>query len=435
MDSQNDDHFWPNGKCPWPDFGSWLSSDGSVYWISGRAGSGKSTLMAYLVQEARTVKCLRLWSRGQDVHLLSFFFWRPGTEMQRNTLGLLRSMLYQLCKAVPTTVDAVMRDLGCSASTLPVWTEKGLVKAFGAAMHAVRDSWICTFVDGLDESSGDPDDLVDLLEGLQHFNRIKVCVASRPEVELHNRLSSRHLLRLQDLNGPDIRKFVDDQLSALNEANVNKQRVINVVTSRAEGVFLWAAVVSQSLLKGHKRGDDVQMLESRVQKVPQELSAMYSHLVRNIEDVHKKSLAVYLQAVQHGPDDSLAWLAAARYPEEMRSYQAFARACQRIETQVITHRAYLLEVEFTTNWSMPKFKAPAGPAFLANEMLQDRAFRGGPVKRTRSYAYDESCAVTIASEYKGIKWLHRLAYEFVFPVDGGSSPLAIDPFNPRPMKL
>jgi ATPase subunit of ABC transporter with duplicated ATPase domains len=35
----------------WPSLAHWLRQDDGVYWISGKAGSGKSTLMKYLYQD------------------------------------------------------------------------------------------------------------------------------------------------------------------------------------------------------------------------------------------------------------------------------------------------------------------------------------------------------------------------------------------------
>jgi len=57
---------------PWNSFGDWLRSDSQVYWISGKPGSGKSTLVKYLLSDARTRLCLDAWNSGTV--LLSHFF-------------------------------------------------------------------------------------------------------------------------------------------------------------------------------------------------------------------------------------------------------------------------------------------------------------------------------------------------------------------------
>jgi len=42
------------GDRPWTDLSHWLESNRSLYWITGKAGSGKSTLMKYLYNDERT---------------------------------------------------------------------------------------------------------------------------------------------------------------------------------------------------------------------------------------------------------------------------------------------------------------------------------------------------------------------------------------------
>ena len=81
---------------PWDNFPIWLRKDSSTYWIRGKAGSGKSTLMAHIVEDQRTRENLEHWSGGKELLVLSFFFWRPGIGLQNNVLGILRSLLYQI---------------------------------------------------------------------------------------------------------------------------------------------------------------------------------------------------------------------------------------------------------------------------------------------------------------------------------------------------
>jgi hypothetical protein len=65
------------GKLPWPSFGDWLRQEirqeRGIYWISGKAGSGKSTLMKFLYQEDRTREALQAWADGSPLLILSFF--------------------------------------------------------------------------------------------------------------------------------------------------------------------------------------------------------------------------------------------------------------------------------------------------------------------------------------------------------------------------
>lgn len=77
--------------CRWilePDrsrgFHKWLRSGRGLYWISGKPGSGKSSLLNYIFKEsvpgANSHSLLGEWSSADPVKVLSFFFSRLATD-------------------------------------------------------------------------------------------------------------------------------------------------------------------------------------------------------------------------------------------------------------------------------------------------------------------------------------------------------------------
>ena len=80
------------------DFVVWLSNENEsrIYWINGKAGSGKSTLMRFIVKHEQTLKHLEQWAGNTPLSLITFFFWTSGSILQRSQTGLLRSLLFQL---------------------------------------------------------------------------------------------------------------------------------------------------------------------------------------------------------------------------------------------------------------------------------------------------------------------------------------------------
>ncbi|KAK5678173.1 hypothetical protein LTS10_009343 [Elasticomyces elasticus] len=260
-------------RRPWASFASWLRSKDRMYWISGKAGSGKSTLMAHLLNDDRTVDALKSWAGDCKLLRLSYFFWRAGSALQHKVEGLLRTIAFQLCEHIPDAVDAILRKPQYAGSRLPSWTERTLVSAIKIAIEVAEAAhqYISIFIDGLDEFLGEHGELVDLILELQAFDNVKCCVASRPEAILNEQLKDCAHLRLHDLNRSDIYSFVTGKLTSLSRPSYNTYLVQDAIVNRAEGVFLWAVLVTQSVIQGIKSGDCPAILLERIDKLPKKL--------------------------------------------------------------------------------------------------------------------------------------------------------------------
>lgn len=139
-------------------FTDWLKAKNGfsgIYWITGKAGSGKSTLMRYLLEDERTKRYLREWSEAQPLLLASCFFWNAGTPMQKSLNGLLQSLLYEMLSQDSKLALAVSPkgwqryDLGLHHTYL--WTDAELLQALQNVVKASEcRTNFCFFVDGLD---------------------------------------------------------------------------------------------------------------------------------------------------------------------------------------------------------------------------------------------------------------------------------------------
>ncbi|KAK5707469.1 hypothetical protein LTR97_000003 [Elasticomyces elasticus] len=373
-----DDSIVPSAR-PTAGFGSWLRADASVYWISGKAGSGKSTLLAFILNDSRTREALQLWSPVLPVHLLSFFFWRAGSELQKSVLGLLRSLLYQLSQCVPTAIGLIVRELDISLVRLPTWTEKTLMDAIKVAMSAATGSRFCMLVDGLDELVGDYDGLVDLVLDVQALENVKCCVSSRPEIELYARLVECQRLQLQDLNRSDISALVSTRL-----ADVGLGFLREAIVGEASGVFLWAVLVTQSVVKGYRSGDDWQVLHDRLKHMPKGLEALFARMVDNIDPQPEILLQCTLTPFLSKHASKLN----CRYWDKLRVYWK-----------------YRMIRMFTSNTTEAVVFVPGSCKEAGLErMLPDPS----------SVLL---CTEVLGFEHRRIQWIHRSAFEYVFPPD------------------
>jgi hypothetical protein len=73
---------------PWSNFSEWLVKGQDVYWINGKAGSGKSTLMKYIQEDSRTQAALLKWAAKAHLVRASFYFWNAGSSASNRPAGL-----------------------------------------------------------------------------------------------------------------------------------------------------------------------------------------------------------------------------------------------------------------------------------------------------------------------------------------------------------
>jgi hypothetical protein len=92
----------------WGEFGAWLESGTGLYWINGKAGSGKSTLMKYIVSHGKTSSLLGQWAGNLKLCTGAFFFWNSGSKQQCSQAGLFRSLLHDILGQHPELIPTVL---------------------------------------------------------------------------------------------------------------------------------------------------------------------------------------------------------------------------------------------------------------------------------------------------------------------------------------
>ena len=196
-------------------FLGWLSSTAPMYWIQGKARSGKSTLMRFICEHEKTRELLDQSASPGSVTILSWYFWNSGSQAQRSLRGALYALIFQLLSAHPEAVSLLLTDNpSLSQHENPTdWSEDRLVKTFPWIVSRLPEH-VTIFLDGLDEfdREGDVLALLSLLRTLASECKAKICLSSRPERLMEVEL--RHLpnLRLQDLTSHDINQYLDARL-------------------------------------------------------------------------------------------------------------------------------------------------------------------------------------------------------------------------------
>ncbi|TKW48955.1 hypothetical protein CTA1_11148 [Colletotrichum tanaceti] len=194
-----------------------------IYWLSGMAGTGKSTI-------ARTVA-----RTFDDVHMLgaSFFFKRDEVDRSRSSLlfsTISRQLVRHRPELLPFVLDAIAEADNISSKNIREQFTRLILDPLKRARFQQRERpKILLVLDALDECSVEKDiqTVVPLLATLVKCEGydIKVFVTSRPELAIHyvfDRTKGLHeeiqLHKVsQDTISHDIRVFLRDELAEIRE--------------------------------------------------------------------------------------------------------------------------------------------------------------------------------------------------------------------------
>lgn len=279
----------------WSNFATWLRSGSGCYWLRGKAGSGKSTLMKYLYQDERTTSYLLHWAEGRRLVMPGFFFWYLGTTLQKSQAGLIRALLYSILQqwpplilvlmpevCVPYAREGILSQEEPALETLCNWFQK---------LREIRSQVsICIFVDGLDEYVGDHSAMAELfLDMANTCPFVKFVVSSRPINSCVDAFQNSPSLRLEHLNRADIRTYTEDTLGP--KINVYGRgrcsELTEEIVNKSMGVFLWVHLVVRSLLQGLRDGDTTSELATRLRDLPSDLEQLYIHMLDRIPTVYQ----------------------------------------------------------------------------------------------------------------------------------------------------
>jgi hypothetical protein len=294
---------------------SWLSNRSGVFWIHGKPGSGKSTLMNYLKDHPKTEHYLNKASDRDWVVLRFFFDFRARNGVANDFNGLLRLFLYQLALKVPGLSPSIakfgkMDMLQPEAQQELHWTPAKLREALLCGLKTCSMN-ICMLIDGLDEFEGTGKNMMDMIECFQQIDsldndhrRMKICIASRPDPLIVTAFGASSGFKLQDYNDRGINLYISNRLKiaaqdpdtpAYTESHLAE--FSDEIATRAHGIFLWARFATDELIEGMADGDELSELRARLQALPEELEAIYARILkRTIEKCgDSQEMSVMLQ--------------------------------------------------------------------------------------------------------------------------------------------
>ncbi|KAI0106542.1 hypothetical protein F4776DRAFT_668335 [Hypoxylon sp. NC0597] len=282
-------------------FLAWLRCGYNVFHISGKAGSGKSTLMKFLARHERTREELQKWAGDKKLVLADFYFWNPGKKLQMTLPGLHRSILFEVLSRCPELTQEVFRSQwkrlnethGDPIVESNIFGDDSIEDAFNVLVQMKQHSHhrFCFFIDGLDECDGNVLDHEELARKLKSWTKgrdVKICASSRPYQEFLELLATPenttihlHLLNEFDILVDCLNHFSKDR--AVRETKLRYTDLIEQIAVSSRGVFLWAHLVVGVILTGVRQRDPLDVLHKKLEEIPEELDDLYAKLREPVE--------------------------------------------------------------------------------------------------------------------------------------------------------
>ncbi|KAI1464705.1 uncharacterized protein F4812DRAFT_441671 [Daldinia caldariorum] len=309
-------------QSPLPKF---LKSEDAVLWISGTAGSGKSTLMKHLYRSEKfREQLLEGWGEGHDLHMACFFMFEGGGPIQKSYEGFQRSILYQILSARRELIRVAFPSFFDCSWPPPVQftSNSNLNQAFYSIFAQLSDDVrLFIFMDGLDEyriidrkdqyepgeldvtykNAGDEfwgqskwamDSHVEvskLVNSMSGKDNIKFIISSRELSVFEESFAEFPRIRLQDHTERSITQYVAGRLEDEAPGLPDTNNLCKEIAQKSHGDILWARLAIDMVV-----GCSLRSLRSMLNSLPSHLGGpdgLYMRMLQNLshEDQNKAS--------------------------------------------------------------------------------------------------------------------------------------------------
>ena len=345
--------------CEWllkkPEYQDWLDINKTqnhhgVLWIKGKPGSGKSTLVKFAVANARKTRA--------ETAVISFFFNARGEDLEKSTLGMYRSLLFQILKLFPhlQTVLDCLRPNVPREGEIYRWEKYDLQNLFTAAIQNLGQRRLICFIDALDEC--EEDQIRDLVAFLENLGRLAtslrihfyVCLSSRhyPHISIENGVELT--LEDQEDHTHDITRYLNGTLRT--GRGKQSEQIKEELLQRSSGVFLWVVLVVQILNKEYDHGR-IHGLRKRLREIPDGLEKLFEEILTRDQE-NMKELILCLQ-----------WILYAKYP--LRQEEVYYAILSGTDPKALTSTS-----EEITTQDMERFILSCSKGLAETTRLKER---------------------------------------------------------------
>jgi hypothetical protein len=225
---------------------------------------------------------------------VAFFFNARGEVLEKSTLGMYRSLLFQTFQHFPELTHVLDKFTSKLYRYNGVfeWTVETLQTITSEVVGELGTRSLTLFIDALDECDAEEiRDMVEYFEELgsnafQNSAKLHICFSSRPypHADIQNRI--RFTLEEQTEHSEDLAKYVRGKLRAGNSKIATW--VYEEILRKSAGIFMWAVLVVD-ILNGVFRNGQLLQVKRRLQELPPKLGDLFRDILcrdgENMEDM------------------------------------------------------------------------------------------------------------------------------------------------------
>ena len=265
--------------------------ESTLLWIKADPGKGKTMLLCGIVDELK---------KSTPPGLLSFFFCQGTDSRINNATAVLRGLIYLLADQQPSLASHLRKKYDQAGKSL-FEDANSWVALSDIFKNILQDTNLKTtylVIDALDECVTDLPKLLDFIVCASSSSaHVKWLLSSRNELHIERKLRSvdkqtRLSLELKE-NAQQVSRavdvYIDDKLSRFESLQDDglRDRVRDILRRKANGTFLWVALVVQELERPES-WDPLQVVE----EVPTDLHQLYDRMVNQIQQLTKRNSEV-----------------------------------------------------------------------------------------------------------------------------------------------
>ncbi|KAH9055878.1 hypothetical protein EDB83DRAFT_2225192, partial [Lactarius deliciosus] len=292
------------GTAEWCTKGNTLANwkaSGSLLWIHGKPGSGKSILSSAIIRDIKPLSNARS-------AFLAYFYFDFKDKAKQDTRALISSLLVQLSDQSDIFCDALFSLYSAHKQGSEQPTDESLSQCLKYMLTTAGPVPIYLILDALDEcpyGTGLPSpremllDLVDELVKLR-LPTLRLCVTSRPEYDIRTALKplATQDVSLHDDSGQtqDIKRYITDVVRSDRRMkrwrDEEKDMVIEKLAEKADGMFRWVYCQLEVLRYCFPAN-----VRRTLEELPKSLDETYERILKEINNANREHSLRLLQCL------------------------------------------------------------------------------------------------------------------------------------------